>query len=101
MNFGGGRAISEDMFQWIPRDFKQIADDLADTGCLVGNRIIENKTIKSNIFFSKCTSMVVHKMENGGRLVLGVGMGQRGESSNVGSSNESCYQHQYRDMTSL
>ena len=47
----GGTAISEDMFQWIPRDFNQIADDLADTGCLVENRIIENKIIKSN---TKC-----------------------------------------------
>ena len=63
MNFGGDRAISEDMFQWIPRDFNQIADDLADTGCLVGNRIIENKTIKSNIKLFKVYSMVVHKME--------------------------------------
>ena len=45
----GGTAISEGMFQWIPRDFNNIADDLADTGCLVGDRIIENKIIKSNI----------------------------------------------------
>ena len=29
MNFGG-TAISEDMFQWIPRDFNYIADELAD-----------------------------------------------------------------------
>ena len=27
MNFGG-TAISEDMFEWIPRDFNKVADDL-------------------------------------------------------------------------
>ena len=31
MCFGGGTAISEDMFQWIQRDFNTIADDLAET----------------------------------------------------------------------
>ena len=39
------------MFQWMPRDFNKIADELADTGCLIGNRIIENKPIKSNSKF--------------------------------------------------
>ena len=48
-----GTAISEDMFPWILRDLNKLAVDLADTGCLVGNRIIENKTIKSNIHFFK------------------------------------------------
>ena len=63
----GGTAISEDMFQMIPRGFNNIADDLADTGCLVGNRIIENKSTKSTIHFSECTSMVVHTMETLGQ----------------------------------
>ena len=47
LNFGA-TAVSEDMFQWIPRDFNKIADELADTGCLIGNRIIEHKPMKSN-----------------------------------------------------
>ena len=49
MNFGGP-AISEDMFQWIPRNFNTITDELADK-YLVGNRIIENETIKSSSKF--------------------------------------------------
>ena len=62
MNFGG-TAISEDMFQWIPRDFNKIADDLADTGCLVGDRIMKTTLSKTTSNVSKCTSMVVHKMD--------------------------------------
>ena len=50
VNFGA-TAISEDIFRWIPRDFNKIADDLADTGCLVGNRVIEQKPIRSNSKF--------------------------------------------------
>ena len=50
LNFGA-IAISEDMFQWNPRDYNTIADELADIGCLVGNRIIEHKPIKPNSKF--------------------------------------------------
>ena len=65
LNFGA-TAISEDIFRWIPRDFNKIADDLADTGCLVGNRVIEQKPIRSNSNFSGFSLMGVHKM---GKLV--------------------------------
>ena len=44
----GATTVSEDMFQWISRDFNKIADELADTGYLIGNIMIENKSIKSN-----------------------------------------------------
>ena len=39
-NFGAS-AISENMFGWIPREFNSEADELANVGCLVGNRIVQ------------------------------------------------------------
>ena len=54
MNFGA-TATSEDMFKWIPRDFNKEADDLADIGCLQGNRNVEQKPIRSNSWFFRAS----------------------------------------------
>ena len=46
MNFGP-TAISNEFFQWIPRDFNTEADSLAGVGAFVGNRILRNVGIRS------------------------------------------------------
>lgn len=46
LNFGP-LSMAEDIFQWTPRRFNVTADELADIGCLTGNRILEQKPIRA------------------------------------------------------